>query len=166
MLIPNLAYFFPWKWKIEEHVPIDFEEIVDACQTLAENHTGAIIIFPKTSEMRFLAASGETIDAQLSRRLILSIFNKNSPLHDGAMIIARGRVKAVNCVLPVSDNPDLVNKYGLRHLSAIGITEQTDAVCLVISEERGYISFVKEGKIREAIDRELLINLLVSELQR
>ncbi len=158
-------HIFPWKWKLDENITIDFADIVDACQTLAETHTGAIIIFPKTSEMRFLAASGEAIDAHLSRRLILSIFNKNSPLHDGAMIIAKGRIKAVNCVLPVSDNPDMINKYGLRHLSAIGITEQTDAICLVISEERGYISFVKEGKIKEAIDREQLIDLLNVELQ-
>ena len=115
--------------------------------------------------MRFLAASGETIDAQITKRLILTIFNKNSPLHDGAMIVAKGKIKAANCVLPVSDNPDMVNKFGLRHLAAIGITEQTDAICLVISEESGLISFVKEGKIKEAIDRELLIELLHKELK-
>jgi DNA integrity scanning protein DisA with diadenylate cyclase activity len=152
-------------WKLEENDELDFETIVDACQVLAETNTGAIIIFPKTSEMRFLAASGETIDAQITKRLILTIFNKNSPLHDGAMIIAKGKIKAANCVLPVSDNPDLVNKFGLRHLAAIGITEQTDAICLVISEESGLISFVKEGKIKEAIDRELLIELLHKELK-
>jgi diadenylate cyclase len=156
---------FPWKWKLDDPDELDFETIVDACQVLAETHTGAIIIFPKTSEMRFLAASGETIDANVTKRLILTIFNKTSPLHDGAMIIVKGKIKAANCVLPVSDNPDLINKFGLRHLSAIGITEQTDAICLVISEERGYVSFVKEGKITEAIDRELLIGLLNLELK-
>ena len=158
-------HIFPWMWKLDENDELDFETIVDACQVLAETHTGAIIIFPKTSEMRFLAASGETIDAQITKRLILTIFNKNSPLHDGAMIIAKGKIKAANCVLPVSDNPDMINKFGLRHLAAIGITEQTDAICLVISEESGLISFVKEGKIKEAIDRELLIDLLHKELK-
>jgi DNA integrity scanning protein DisA with diadenylate cyclase activity len=82
------------------------------------------------------------------------------------MIIAKAKIKAANCVLPVSDNPDLINKFGLRHLAAIGITEQTDAICLVISEERGLISFVKEGKITEAIDRELLIGLLNLEFKK
>jgi uncharacterized protein (TIGR00159 family) len=157
-------HIFPWKWNLNEQNETDVETIIEACQALAETNTGAIIIFPKTSEMRFLAATGENIDANISKRLILSIFNKTSPLHDGAMIILKGKIKAVNCVLPVSDNPDLVNKLGLRHLAAVGITEQTDAVCLVVSEEHGKISYVKEGKIKQAFDNEELTEFLVSNL--
>lgn len=157
---------FPWKWRIEETFATNFEEILSACHELAQKRTGATLIFPKTSEMKFIAASGEAVDAVISMRLILSIFSKNSPLHDGAMIIARGRIKACNCILPVSDNPDMLKKYGLRHLSALGITEQTDAICLVVSEEKGSISFVKEGKIEEVVDEEALVQRLHQEFSK
>jgi DNA integrity scanning protein DisA with diadenylate cyclase activity len=110
--------------------------------------------------MKFIAASGEALDSIISRRLLLSIFNKTSPLHDGAVIISGGKIKAANCVLPLSENPQIINKYGLRHLSGIGITEQTDAVCLVVSEEKGTISFVKEGKIEEGLLAEEIIDKL------
>ncbi len=148
---------FPWKWKIEDSFVTPFDEILEACQELSESKTGAILVFPKTSEMKFIGTSGEILNANITKRLILAIFNKHSPLHDGAVIIAKGEIKAANCVLPVSENPVFINKYGLRHLSALGITEQTDAVVLVVSEERGTISFVSEGKIQE--------NLSIAEIQ-
>lgn len=153
---------FPWKWKIKETFNTPFDEIVDACRELADQKAGAIIVFPITSEMKFIGASGEIIDANITKRLLLSIFNKNSPLHDGAVIIVNGKIKAANCVLPVSENPQVINKYGLRHLSAIGITEQTDAVCMVVSEEKGILSFVKEGKIEEGLLAEEIIDRLNS----
>ena len=151
---------FPWKWKIQETFHTPFSEIVEACRDLAAQKTGAIIVFPITSEMKFIAASGEGLDSLISKRLLLSIFNKNSPLHDGAVIISSGKIKAANCVLPLSENPQIINKYGLRHLSGIGITEQTDAVCLVVSEEKGTISFIKEGKIEEGLLAEEIIDKL------
>lgn len=147
---------FPWKWKIQDAFHTPFDEIVDACRELAAQNAGAILVFPITSEMKFIAASGEPMDSIISRRLLVSLFNKHSPLHDGAVIISGGKIKAANCVLPLSENPQLINKYGLRHLSAIGITEQTDAICLVVSEERGTISYIKEGKIED--------NLLAEEI--
>jgi DNA integrity scanning protein DisA with diadenylate cyclase activity len=116
--------------------------------------------------MRMIAATGEIIEGEVTRRLLIAIFNKTSPLHDGAVIISKGKIKAANCVLPVSDNPDLLNKYGLRHLSAIGITEQTDAVVLVVSEERGTVSFVKEGKITENLRTDHLVELLNAEFAK
>ncbi|MDP1728236.1 MAG: diadenylate cyclase CdaA [Bacteroidota bacterium] len=151
---------FPWKWKIREAFNTPFDEIVEACRELADQKSGAIIVFPITSEMKFIGASGEILDANITKRLLLTIFNKSSPLHDGAVIIANGKIKAANCVLPVSENPLVINKYGLRHLSAIGITEQTDAVCLVVSEEKGALSFVKEGKIEEGLLAEEIIDRL------
>jgi uncharacterized protein (TIGR00159 family) len=151
---------FPWKWKIQETFHTPFDEILEACRDLAAQKSGAIIVFPITSEMKFIAASGEALDSIISRRLLLSIFNKTSPLHDGAVIISGGKIKAANCVLPLSENPQIINKYGLRHLSGIGITEQTDAVCLVVSEEKGTISFVKEGKIEEGLLAEEIIDKL------
>jgi uncharacterized protein (TIGR00159 family) len=157
---------FPWKWKIQETFHTPFDEIIEAVRELAENKTGAIIVFPITSEMKFIATSGEAMDSIISKRLILAIFNKNSPLHDGAVIISSGKIKAANCVLPVSENPQIINKYGLRHLSAIGITEQTDAICLVVSEEKGTISYVVEGKIEEGLLAEEILDKLNEQFSK
>lgn len=142
---------FPWNWRVQRQFAINFEEIVEACDFLAQSKTGALLVFPKTSEMKFIGASGEVIESSISKRLIISIFNKTSPLHDGAMIIAGGRIKAVNAVLPISENPDYQNKFGLRHLSALGITEQTDAIALLVSEEKGVMTLAKEGKLIEGL---------------
>ena len=150
----------PWKWKINETFNTPFDEIVEACRELAAQKSGAIIVFPITSEMKFIASSGELMDSIISKRLLLSIFNKTSPLHDGAVIISNGKIKAANCVLPVSENPAIINKYGLRHLAGIGITELTDAICLVVSEEKGSISFVIEGKVEEGLLAEEMIDRL------
>lgn len=154
---------FPWRWKIQDTFSTPFEDIVDACETLASSHTGAIIVFPKTSEMKFIGTSGQMINADISKKLLISIFNKNSPLHDGAVIISKGKIKAANCVLPVSENPSVQNNFGLRHLSAIGITEQTDAVVLVVSEERGVVSYVSEGKVYEDLSPTQMIDRLTKD---
>jgi diadenylate cyclase len=151
---------FPWKWKIQQTFHTPFDEIVEACRELAAQKTGAIIVFPITSEMKFIASSGELMDSRISKRLLMAIFNKTSPLHDGAVIISNGKIKAANCVLPVSENPAIINKYGLRHLAGIGITELTDAICLVVSEEKGAISFVIEGKVEEGLLAEEMIDKL------
>jgi DNA integrity scanning protein DisA with diadenylate cyclase activity len=116
--------------------------------------------------MKFIASSGEALESLISKRLLLSIFNKYSPLHDGAVIISNGRIKAANCVLPVSENPNYINKYGLRHLAAIGITEQTDAICLVVSEEQGTISYVKEGHVETNLIAEEIIDLLNEQFSK
>jgi diadenylate cyclase len=102
-------------------------------------------------------------DSNITKRLLISIFNKYSPLHDGAVIIASSKIKAANAVLPVSENPEFQNKYGLRHLSAIGITEQTDAIVLVVSEEKGTIIIAKEGKLIEGKNRREIIDFLNKE---
>lgn len=154
---------FPWKWKIQDTFSTPFEEIVEACETLAASNTGAIIVFPKTSEMKFIGTSGQLINADINKKLLISIFNKLSPLHDGAVIISKGKIKAANCVLPVSENPAVLNHFGLRHLSAIGITEQTDAVVLVVSEERGVVSYVAEGKIYENLSTAQMIDRLTKD---
>jgi uncharacterized protein (TIGR00159 family) len=159
----KFADLFPWNWKIQKDFNTNYEEIVDACEALAQSYTGALLVLPKTSEMKFIGASGEVIEAHITKRLLLSIFNKTSPLHDGAVIIASGKIKAANAVLPVSDNPDLQNKYGLRHLSAAGITEQTDAIAIVVSEEKGTIAVAQEGKITEGVSRKELLDILNRE---
>lgn len=154
---------FPWKWKIEDSFVTPFDEILEACSELAQLNSGAILVFPKTSEMKFIGSSGEVIDAHITRRLLISIFNKHSPLHDGAVIIANSKIKAANAVLPVSENPEILNKYGLRHLSAIGITEQTDALVIVVSEEKGTMAVAKEGKLMEGLSKSQIIDILNKE---
>jgi uncharacterized protein (TIGR00159 family) len=151
-------------WKIDQSIHANYREILDACESLAASQMGALIIFPKTSEMRFIGTSGELLNALITKRLLLSIFNKYSPLHDGAVIIVSNRITAANCILPVSENPQIQNKYGLRHLSAIGITEQTDAIALVVSEERGTITVAKSGKLIENLSRQEIIDLITKEL--
>lgn len=157
---------FPWKWKIQQTFQTPFDEILEACRGLASQRAGAILVFPITSEMKFIASSGEALESLISKRLLLSIFNKYSPLHDGAVIISNGRIKAANCVLPVSENPNYINKYGLRHLAAIGITEQTDAICLVVSEEQGTISYVKEGHVESNLIAEEIIDRLNEQFSK
>jgi uncharacterized protein (TIGR00159 family) len=159
----SIFRFLPWNWKVEKNFNTNYEDIADACEVLASNYTGALMVFPKTSEMKFIGASGEVLDAHISKKLLLSIFNKTSPLHDGAVIIANSRIKAANAVLPVSENPEYQNKYGLRHLSAIGITEQTDAVALIVSEERGTMAYAKEGKVTENMSRQEILDFLTKE---
>lgn len=152
--------FLPWNWKVEKGFNTNYEDIVDACESLAKNKTGALIIFPRTSEMKFIGASGEVLDAHITKKLLLSIFNKYSPLHDGAVIIASSKIKAANAVLPVSDNPEYQAKYGLRHLSAIGITEQSDAIALIVSEEKGSMAIAMEGRITDNMTRNEVLDIL------
>ncbi|GAB2962668.1 diadenylate cyclase CdaA [Hymenobacter coalescens] len=120
---------------------------VEAAKSLAGKSTGALIAFQQASDLKFYAESGDLLDAAVSKRLLMSIFNKTSPLHDGAVIIAGGRIKAARCILPVSENPDVPASMGLRHRAAIGLTEVTDAVVLVVSEETGQMSLVRGGEV-------------------
>ncbi|GAB3829558.1 diadenylate cyclase CdaA [Hymenobacter jeollabukensis] len=120
---------------------------VEAAKSLAGKNTGALIAFQQASDLKFYAESGDLLDAAVSKRLLMSIFNKTSPLHDGAVIIAQGRIRAARCILPVSENPDVPASMGLRHRAAIGLTEVTDAVVLVVSEETGQMSLVRGGEV-------------------
>jgi uncharacterized protein (TIGR00159 family) len=135
--------------KREEDVEhkIKLSAVVDSAQILANSKTGGLIVFSKTSELKFYAESGDLIDALISKRLLISIFQKYSPLHDGAVIISNNRIRAARCILPVSENEHIPANYGLRHRAAIGITEVTDAVVLVISEESGHMSLAYNGKL-------------------
>ena len=135
---------FPWKRSFE-NANLNLTPIVEAAKVLGGSNTGALIAFARSSELKFYAESGDPIDALVSKRLLLSIFNKNSPMHDGAVIIAKGRIKAARCILPVSENDAIPANYGLRHRAAIGLTEVTDGIVLIVSEETGQISLSKNG---------------------
>ena len=132
-------------WRTSHHEDFDIHQVMDACKTLKATKTGALIVFSRDVELRFYVETGDPLDAEVNKRLLLSIFNKNSPLHDGASIIYKGRIKAARCVLPVSENDHLPPHFGLRHRSAIGMSEMTDTLVLAISEETGRLILARNG---------------------
>ncbi|HOX81883.1 MAG TPA: diadenylate cyclase CdaA [Chryseolinea sp.] len=133
-------------WKNEYHDDFDIQEVIEAAKTLKATKTGAILVFSRDTELKFYAETGDALDATVNKRLLLSIFNKNSPLHDGAIIIHKGRIKAARCVLPVSENDHLPPNFGLRHRASVGMSESTDTLVMAISEETGRLILARNGK--------------------
>lgn len=121
--------------------------IVYACSSMAKSKTGALIVVQDKVPLDAYAKTGDILDAQINTRLIENIFFKNSPLHDGAMIIANGLIEAAGCILPVSHADDIPRSLGLRHRSALGIAQETDALAIVVSEETGNISIAHRGQL-------------------
>jgi diadenylate cyclase len=138
-------------WRHDYHDDFDIHQIMDAVKTLKATRTGALIVFSRDIELKFYVATGDALDAEVNKRLLLSIFNKNSPLHDGAVLIYKGRIKAARCVLPVSENDHLPAHFGLRHRSAIGMSENTDTLVMAISEETGRLILARNGKYIKAL---------------
>jgi diadenylate cyclase len=129
-----------------------YDEIVLAATTLASLKTGALIVIERNVGLKNVTDGGVKLDAELSYDLLVSIFNPTAPLHDGAVVVQRHRVAAASCFLPLTLNPRLSRDLGTRHRAAIGVTEDTDAVAVVVSEETGLISFVQEGHIKRGLD--------------
>lgn len=125
--------------------------VVRACESFSETKTGALIVITRKSGLKEYVSTGEQINSVVSSQLLGSLFFKNSPLHDGAVIISNNEIKAAACILPVSQRYNLPKNYGLRHRAALGITETTDAVAVVVSEETGQITFVSHGQISHGI---------------
>lgn len=148
--------FLFWKFKINNPVNLNIDKIVKACQKMAETRTGALIVITQQNELNAYIATGQPIDARISESLLETIFFKNSPLHDGAVVISGDNIRAARCILPVSNRGDLPQGVGLRHRAAVGITEKSDALAIIVSEERGRISYGYEGR--------LVINVTPSEL--
>ena len=132
--------------------------IVEACRNMSQAKIGALIVFARTYEEQVYSNNGELMNARISKRLLESIFSKTSPLHDGAVVISDGIIKAASCILPLTDNTELPEQLGLRHRAAVGITEQSDSIAVIISEETGYISIASRGKVKT--------NVSVEELER
>jgi uncharacterized protein (TIGR00159 family) len=139
--------------------------LVLACMNMAKTYTGALIVIEQEIKLGQYVETGETLDADISTRLIENIFFKNTPLHDGAMIISGNKIKAAGCILPISQNQDIPKAFGLRHRAALGISQETDAKAIVISEERGKISFVSDGKIQANVTPEKLQELLAETIR-
>lgn len=139
--------FHHGKHSAEEQAKNYVLQIVYACMSMSKSKTGALIVIQQDIPLSDYEKSGDVIDALINTRLIENIFFKNSPLHDGAMIIANGRIMAAGCILPVSHDTSIPRSLGLRHRSALGIAQATDAFAIIVSEETGYISVAHRGKL-------------------
>ncbi|MGK0421244.1 MAG: hypothetical protein ACJAVE_000405 [Polaribacter sp.] len=129
----------------EKSSEIDTEIILAACKKMSKTKTGVLIVIERTNSLDFLINTGDKMNAQISDALLQSVFYKNSPLHDGALIIRDNYIVATRAILPISDSTKIPARFGLRHKAAIGVSEKTDAVCLLVSEETGEISYIKDG---------------------
>lgn len=138
--------------------------VVMACINMARTKCGALIVIERGTPLNDIISTGDTIDANINQRLIENIFFKNSPLHDGAMIISGRRIRAAGCILPVSHDLDIPRELGLRHRAAMGISQQSDAISIVVSEETGRISVTIKGQFRLRLSAENLEAILTEEL--
>jgi diadenylate cyclase len=145
---------------------INFNDILESVVRMSETKTGAIMVFTGSSEMKILQSTGDVINAELNERLIISIFNKNSPLHDGAMIIHGNRIVAARCVLPVTDNPHIPAELGMRHRASIGISESSDALVVIVSEETGHVSVALNGVLHRKVRMNELRDMLEHHYSR
>lgn len=144
----------------------DLQPILKACRNMSEAKTGALIVLAINSDLGFYIRTGEQLDAKISVKTLESIFFKNSPLHDGAVIISNGIIKAARCVLPITERDDFPSYLGMRHRAAAGITENSDALAIIVSEQTGEISLAKEGWIEHALSTEKLKQRIEAEIAK
>lgn len=149
----DLSPWTPQKEKI-------LSEILKAIEQMSTEKTGALILISHHNTLEGLYSSGIMVNAEVSAQLLISIFNKNSPLHDGATIISGNQIVAASCVLPVSDRPGIPQEMGLRHRAAIGITESSNSFAIIISEESGQVSYSKGGEISQNVEMDQMIKIL------
>ncbi|MCX7548279.1 diadenylate cyclase CdaA [Xanthomarina sp. F1114] len=150
--------------KTESNTETDVEAIMAACNKMSTTKTGALIVFECNNNLDFLVNTGDEMSIKVTKPIIESIFFKNSPLHDGAIIVAENIVKATRVILPVSNEKNLPQRFGLRHRAAVGITEKTDALALVVSEETGQVSYFKDGEFIMFKDTQELIEIIKKDL--
>lgn len=137
--------------------------IVMACLNMSKGKIGALIVIEKDFPLDDIVRTGDLIDANINQRLIENIFFKNSPLHDGAMIISHKRIKAAGCILPVSHNLEIPKELGLRHRAALGVSQETDAMAIIVSEETGGISIAYHGQFHLKLTAEELERMLTAD---
>ncbi len=142
----------------------ELDEILDACRTISQTKTGGLIVVAQQNSLEDYIETGIIMDSLISSSLIVSIFFKNNPLHDGAVIISRGRIAAASCILPVSKQQDIAQRFGLRHRAGLGISEITDAIAIIVSEETGSIEIAKEGILYHDLQLEEVKTFFTSDL--
>ncbi len=160
----KLLSFLSIKHTSNEQENINTNILAKAMQELGAEKTGALIAISRSEELKHFIETGDEIDALVSKRLLLTIFNKYSPLHDGAVIISNGRLTAARCIIPVSKNENLPAHYGLRHRAAIGLTETTDSMVLIVSEETGSMSLAHDGELFYNLDATSIRSHLITYL--
>ncbi len=161
-------YFSRNRLSLEKVIPINItpqpkvkiKSIIKAVINMAKSKTGALVVIARKSELTVYAETGDSLNAETSSRLIESIFNKESPLHDGALIINGDRIVAARCVLPISENLNLPPNYGMRHRAALGLSENTDAITIIVSEQTGKVSIAESGKLLTDVGAKELMSKL------
>ena len=156
---------FDFKLNVSLAGELDINALVRACKNMSETKTGAIIVIARNSDLKFYTATGEQIDAGITTRMLESIFYKNSPLHDGAVIISENKIKAARCVLPVTESSNFPSHLGMRHRAAVGITENSDAIVIVVSEQTGEIAYSKGGELLHNLNTERLKEILEKDFK-
>jgi uncharacterized protein (TIGR00159 family) len=151
--------------KSEITLETDSDTLLSACKKMSKTKTGALIVIERTNSLDFLIKTGDNMNAEINEVLLESIFYKNSPLHDGATIIRDNYVVATRVILPISDSINIPSRFGLRHRAAFGVSEKTDAVCLLVSEETGEISYIKDGSFELYADYNELLEKLKQDIQ-
>ena len=151
----------------QEALPTEtnIDAVVNACEKMAQSKTGAILVIERNNNLDFVMSSGDKMNIKITQPIIESIFYKNSPLHDGAAVIQDNYITATRVILPVSNERNIPLRYGLRHRAAVGITEKTDALCLVVSEETGLISYIKNGEFVSYKNPKELIEVIKKDLE-
>ena len=164
---PNKNFSFEnFLRKQEEPYQVRIDSIQKACEDMAATSTGALIVIQRNSALDLYVETGDVLNANVSSRLIEAIFMKNGPLHDGAIIIENNKVKAARCVLPFTSNRSLPPYFGMRHRAGLGISENTDAYVIIVSEERGEISIAENGELIKGISKERLYQLLQQKFRK
>jgi len=151
--------------KSEITLETDSDTLLNACKKMSKTKTGALFVIERTNSLDFLIKTGDSMNAEINEVLLESIFYKNSPLHDGATIIRDNFVVATRVILPISDSINIPSRFGLRHRAAFGVSEKTDAVCLLVSEETGEISYIKDGSFELYADYNELVEKLKLDIQ-
>ena len=157
---------FKFNFNVEHDNNLNSSAIAKACQDMAKTKTGALMVITQMDDLAVFAETGVAMNAEISVPIIESIFYKNSPLHDGAVIIRDNKIISARCVLPVSNSDDFPENLGMRHRAAVGITEESDAVTVIVSEETGGISYVKDGELftkRNAQQLEQFLNRIFTK---
>ena len=158
--------FFFWRFNVEGHLMLDANAIVMACSHMGELKQGGLIILTRKNELKQYINTGEILEAKLSAPLLENIFYGQGPLHDGAVIVTGNKIMAAACILPVSGNSEIPKRLGLRHRAAVGITEISDAIAVIVSEESGKLSYALEGKLYTKVTAGELKSFLEKEFYR
>jgi uncharacterized protein (TIGR00159 family) len=157
--------FLFWHFSDVSPYSVDVDKIVHACQKMSNNKHGALIILARRHDLQSIIETGQNLNADISVDLLENIFYPNSPLHDGAVIINGNRIQAARCILPISNSPKLSTNLGLRHRAAVGISEQSDAIAIVVSEQTGKISYAEGGELTRNVQPAVLKDFLEDKLQ-